>query len=99
MIDRGLGRGNAHMCPGGVSGRTGGTAAEEAAEARDGVDVARDRAFLEGDDRVVRDLDVLGAGGLAAGRDVAVAQALALPQELAAVVRVERMHLELRVAD
>ena len=54
-----------------------------------------DHPLLQRDDGVVGDLDVLGAHLGAALGDVALAQALLLLQELAAVVDVERVHLEL----
>src|SRR5256712_13216108 len=51
-------------------------------------------ALLERDDRVVGDVDVLGADLGAALRDVAVTEALLRADELEAIVRVERMHLK-----
>src|SRR5258708_7688676 len=50
--------------------------------------------LLERDDRVVGDVDVLRTDLGAALRDVAEPEAGLRPQELEAVVRVERMHLE-----
>src|SRR5258708_3771486 len=55
--------------------------------------------LLERDDRVVGDVDIFRADLAAALRDVAEAEAGLRPDELEAVVRVQRMHLERRVAD
>src|SRR5258707_3977474 len=52
--------------------------------------------LLERDDRVVGDVDVLRTDLGAALRDVAEPDAGLRPQELEAVVRVERLHLERR---
>src|SRR5258706_528473 len=63
---------------------------------RDGVVEARNDAFLQGDDRVVRDLDVLGAHLRAALRDVAVADPHLVLDRGQTILDVEGMHLEPR---
>src|SRR5829696_5607967 len=55
--------------------------------------------FLEGDDGVVGDVDVLGADLGAALGDVAQAKAHLLAEQLAAVAGLQGVHLELGVAD
>src|SRR5215218_4307698 len=55
--------------------------------------------FLEGDDGVVGDVDVLGADLGAALGDVAQPQAHLLAEQLAAVAGLQRVHLQLGVAD
>ena len=70
-----------------------------AAQPGDGVVGGVHDAFFERDDGVVGDLDVLGAHLGAALGDVAHPEAHALAQQLPAVVGVERMRLELHVAD
>src|SRR5262245_38297621 len=75
---------------------TGGTAAGQLAPGpHHGIVVLGDDPLLEGDDRVVGDVDVLGADVRAALGDVAVAESRLVLDHLPAVVRVERMHLEL----
>ena len=54
----------------------------------------RHHALLERDDRIVGDVDVFGADLGAALGDVAEPQALLRADEVEAVVRVERMHLQ-----
>src|SRR6187549_1867440 len=71
---------------------------EESEELRQRVVEAVDDALLEGDDRVVRDRDVLGADLGAALGDVAVADAHPVLDEREAVLDVERVHLEARDA-
>src|SRR5438093_237780 len=60
----------------------------------DRVVVAVGDTLLERDDRVVGDLDVLGADLGAALRDVAVADTAVVLEELPPVSRVDRVHLE-----
>src|SRR3954447_23983347 len=72
--------------------------ADLVAEPHQGVVGAVDHAFLHRDDRVVGDVDALGADLRAALGDVAVAQAGLLAGDSASVHRVERVHVELGVA-
>src|SRR5437879_3675612 len=76
-----------------------GLAANASKRPADRVVGARDDALLERDDAVVGDMDVLGAHIGAAFRDVAVGEPVLRADELGAVVRVERVHLERREAD
>src|SRR5579863_9023830 len=69
-----------------------------APEPGDGVVAGVDHALFHGDDAVVGDLDVLGAHLSAALGDVAHAEA-AVVRELAPIVDVEGVHLELGEAD
>src|SRR5579875_2988515 len=73
-------------------------AADLAAQPRDWVVADVDRPLLQGDDRVVGDVDPLGAHLRAALRDVAQADAEGARDGVSAVQRVERVHLELRQA-
>src|SRR5207237_8749131 len=66
---------------------------------RDRVVMSAHPALLERDDRVVRDVDVLRADLGAALGDVAEADAVLRADEVDALVRVERMHLERRESD
>src|SRR6202030_2224715 len=61
------------------------------------VEIVHD-AFLQGDDRVIRDVDVLRAHFRAAFRDVAQADAELVLEEGSAGDAVERMHLQRRDA-
>src|SRR5687767_12746961 len=72
----------------------GGLTAHPSQRPRDRVVRARHDALLERDDRVVRDVDVLGTDVRAALGDVAVAEPVLQSREIDAVVGVERMHLE-----
>src|SRR5918997_6301070 len=65
------------------------------AQPDDRVVLAVDHALLERDERVVGDLDVLGADLGAALGDVAVAEAVLLLRRLLAVGDVEGVHVEL----
>src|SRR3984957_19436965 len=82
----------------GLCGRLLGAPRDLAPEPGHGVVAGVDHALLHGDDAVVGDLDVLGAHLGAALGDVAHAEA-AVVRQLAAVVDVERVHLELGEAD
>src|SRR5829696_2053925 len=57
------------------------------------VEVLVGHALLERDDRVVRDMDVLGTQLFAALRDVAVANAGLVLEQLGARARIHRVHL------
>src|SRR5919201_1849915 len=74
-------------------------AAERARQAGERVVAAVDHPLLQRDDRVVGDVDVLRADLAAALGDVAHADAHLAGEQVAPVVRVQRVHLELRVAD
>src|SRR6478735_4160931 len=83
-----------------LSGRSALAATDLRAQPHERVVVTADHALLHRDDRVVGDLDVLGADLGAALRDVAHPDALLLPGEVDPVVaRVERVHVQLRGAD
>src|SRR5579875_3908326 len=69
------------------------------AQEQDGVVLGVDHALLQRDDPVVRDLDVLRTDLGAALGDVAVADPLVLLRHALAVLRVERVHVELGGAD
>src|SRR2546425_5819047 len=73
--------------------------AELAEQPDDGVEEVVRHPFLERDDRVVRDVDLLGADFRAALRDVAEPDARGLPYELRAVERIERVHVQARQLD
>src|SRR5205814_8123266 len=60
----------------------------------DRIVVRADDALLERDDRVVGDVNVLGADLGAALRDVAEPEAVLRANEVDAIVRIERMHLQ-----
>src|SRR3954447_823390 len=72
--------------------------ADLGAQPGDRVVLAVHDAFLHRDDRVVGDVDALGADLRAALGDVAHAETRGVLGELAAVVGVERVHVELGVA-
>src|SRR6266536_1691933 len=80
------------------SRRLPGAAGDLPDEPHDRVDLVG-HPLLQRDDRVVGDVDVLGTHLGAALGDVAEADAALLPDELAPVVGVERVHLQLGVAD
>src|SRR5216683_4427855 len=81
---------------GDLGGAGGGAAAGDLrAEPDDGVVLAPGDAFFHRDERVVGDLDVLGADLCAALGDVAVAEPEVLLRDHAAVGRVGGVHLEL----
>src|SRR5689334_4616070 len=76
-----------------------GAQADLVAEPHQGVVLAIDHALLHRDDRVVGDLDALGADLGAALGDVAHADAGLLLGQLAPVVAVQRVHVELGVPE
>src|SRR6187431_1620156 len=69
-------------------------AAEEALEQAQGIVELIHDAFLQRDDCVVRDRDVLRTNLRAALRDIAQADAVAVLQVLQAIRGVERVHLQ-----
>src|SRR3954470_21850911 len=79
--------------------RPGGSPFAAAEDAAERVVAAVDDALLERDDRVVGDVDALGADLGAALRDVAQPQAALVHHRVQPVERVQRMHLQARDAD